>query len=123
MSAVMPYEPWEPDFSFSDVGPQSDGTNISSGTSLPSQPADTGGGATFNYGQAVLDIFKFGVGAYTASAQRKDLLEYKRFETTAAGTFQQGRGTLLPANSTGGMSGLTLLIIAGLVVFAVSHKG
>lgn len=106
-----------------DVGPQDNGTNLASDVSYPAQPADTGGGAPFNYEQAVLDVFKVGVGVWERGNQRKDMFDYKRFETTAAGTWQQGRGAVLPKTATGqAMSGTTLLIIAGVVIFALSSS-
>lgn len=104
------------------VGPQNDGTFGPSDVALPSQPADTGGGSPFNYQQAVLDVFKVGVGVWERGNQRRDMLDYKRYETTAAGTWQQGKGAVIPRTASGGLSGTTLLIIAGIVIFAVSSS-
>ena len=93
------------DYTSGGVGLQNDGTYVPSDVALPPNPADTGGGAPFNYQQAVLDVFKVGVGVWERGNQRRDMFDYKRFETTGAGTFQQGKGALLPKTATGGMSG------------------
>lgn len=107
------------------IGPQTDGTNIPSGTAatIPT-PTDTAGGAPAQYGQAVLDVFKYGIGAYTATVQQQNMLDYKRYEATNGGLFQQGRAATLPKASTGGASGLVLMGVAAVVVFALlTHKG
>ena len=109
------------------VGPQTDGTNMPSSTAatIP-QPTDTAGGMPADYAQPVLDLFKFGVGQYAATVQQQNVLDYKRYEATNGGLFQQGRSAILPksAAAAGGTSGLVLMGVAAIVVFALlTHKG
>jgi len=74
------------------VGPQSDGTYSYPGTSQPNnQPWDAGGGSLAQYGSDILGILKYGVGAYASVAAQKNVLDYKRYEATAGGLYQQGR--------------------------------
>lgn len=107
------------------IGPQTDGTNTPSPTAatIP-KPTDTAGGSPANYTQAVLDIFKFGVGQYSATVQQQNMLDYKRYEATNGGLFQQGKSATLPAAAAGGKtSGLVLMAVGALVVFALlTHK-
>jgi hypothetical protein len=106
------------------VGPQSDGTNIQADAGAISQPVDAGGGAPGSYGKDVLDIFKFGVGAYSKNQQTKDLLDYKRFEATQAGLWRQGQPALFSNSAQGGTGNLVVLaaIVIGAVVL-LQEKG
>lgn len=107
------------------VGPQTDGTNILSGNAatIP-QPADTAGGQPAQYGQAVLDIFKFGIGAYSATVQQKNLLDYKRYEATSGGLYRQGVPGSMPAQAVAGNSNFLMMLAVGLVaVVLLTHKG
>ena len=109
----------------SPVGLQSDGTNMPSPTAatIPT-PADTPGGAPAQYAQPILDIFKFGVGQYAAQQSQQQLFDYKKFEATNGGLFQQGQQATLPKAATGSsMSPFMMLAIAGIVGFALlTHK-
>lgn len=127
MSSILDAQTGDPYYtgSYTDyVGPQTDGTNWPSPISTIPQPTDTAGGQPANYAQSVLDIFKYGVGAYTQTANTSALLDYKRFEATNGGLYQQGRGAVMPkAQQGGGGSNLAMIGIAALVVFAVmTHK-
>jgi hypothetical protein len=108
---------------YSLVGPQSDGTNIPALTGTNLQPTDAGGGAPADYSQSVIDLFKTGIGAWTATQQNQQMLDYKRYEATAAGLAQQGRpisatvGGTTASISTGSL--LTLAIIGIAVLVAV----
>lgn len=107
------------------VGPQTDGTNVYSpiASTIPT-PADTAGGAPAQYGSAILDIFKTGIGAWSTANANAQLFDYKRFEATNGGLYRQGTSASMPAAATGGSSGLVTMAILGLVVFAVlTHKG
>ena len=99
------------------VGPQSDGTNIQSGAAAPAAPVDAGGGAAGSYTQNILDVFKFGVGAYSQNKQQSDLLDYKRFEATQAGLWRQGQPALFSNSAQGGTG--SLVILAAIVIGAV----
>lgn len=113
------------DGGYYDVGPQTDGTNLPASISTLPTPRDTAGGAPASYGQSVLDIFKYGIGVWSQTEQNQQLLDYKRFEATNGGLYQQGKSAALPrAAVNGGGSQLAMLGLITLVVFAVlTHKG
>lgn len=98
------------------VGPQTDGTYNAPATAQPvNQPWDTPGGGTTDYGSNVLDILKFGVGAWSADRQQTKILDYKRVEATNGGAYQQGQPAAMP-NRNGAQSMLIpLLLVVGLV--------
>lgn len=101
------------------VGPQTDGTVIPPPTAVPTQPVDAGGGAPANYPQAILDIFKVGVGAYVQTQQQQQQFQdYRAYQATRTGLFQQGKPAQLAAASTGGVSGT--VIMAGVAILAVA---
>ena len=108
------------------VGPQVDGTYVYSpqASTIPT-PTDTAGGAPADYGKQILDLFKFGVGAYSADQQNQRLFDYKKYEATNGGLYQQGQGAMLNRTATGsGLSPVVMLGIGALVVFALlTHKG
>lgn len=110
---------------FAGVGVQTDGTNLPSFQSTIPNPVDAAGGAPADYGSSVLDIFKFGIGAWSQSNQQAQLLEYKRFEATNGGLYQQGKTAALPsAAKNGGLSQTTVLAIGAVILFMVlTHKG
>lgn len=100
------------------VGPQSDGT-YASPVSMP-QPVDAAGGAPGGYAQQVLDVFKFGVGAWQQQQQSQQMLDYRRWEATNAGLTQQGRTSPVSVAPGGGLTLSPLLIIgAGVILAAV----
>lgn len=107
------------------VGVQSDGTNLLSFQSTIVTPADAGGGQPADYGAAVLDIFKFGVGAWSQANAQQQILDYKRFEATNGGLYQQGKTAALPAAANhGGISKNAMLAIGAVLLFMVlTHKG
>lgn len=100
------------------VGPNRDGTYSVPDTAIKSQPVDVGGGPPADYGQQVLDVFKYGVNAWSQTQARKDFLDYKRYEATQNGLYMQGRPAMLAAARTGGVSGLALT--AAVVIVAVA---
>ena len=107
------------------IGPQTDGTNLYSpiASTIPT-PADTAGGAPAQYSSQILDLFKFGVGVAQQQANMNAAFDYKKFETTNGGLYQQGKSASMPSAATGGSSGLVLMGIAAIVVFALlTHKG
>jgi hypothetical protein len=106
------------------VGPQMDGTNIIADAAVIAQPSDTAGGQPAQYGQDVLDLFKFGIGAWSDNQKTQQLFDYKKFEATNGGLYQQGRAASMPAAASGGISPLVIVGIGAIVVFALlSHKG
>ncbi|MFZ3219886.1 MAG: hypothetical protein WA174_07625, partial [Rhodoferax sp.] len=107
------------------IGPQTDGTNLPSPVSIIPQPTDTAGGAPAQYTQQVLDLFKFGIGAVAQNEQTRQMFDYKKFEATNGGLYQQGRSAAMPAAAQGGgTSGLVMMGIGAIVVFALlTHKG
>lgn len=101
------------------IGPQTDGTNIIANSAIAVTPADTAGGLPANYSQSVLDLFKFGVGAWADNNKTNQLFEYKKFEATQAGLIQQGRAAgTMQATAAAGKSGL-LWMVGGAVLLAV----
>jgi|JXWR01.1.fsa_nt_gb hypothetical protein len=74
------------------VGPQNDGTYSYPNTAQPNnKPWEAGGGSTADYGSDILGILKYGVGAFANVTAQKNMLDYKRYEATAGGLYQQGR--------------------------------
>lgn len=118
-------DPNAPDITYGGIGPQDDGTLLLSDIALMPQPNDTAGGIPATYPQGILDIFKYGVGVWQQQANQSAILDYKRFEATNGGLYQQGRGAAVPrASSGGGMSSLAMLGIGAVIVFALlQHKG
>lgn len=107
-----------------DVGPQTDGTVMPSPTAIIPVPTDTAGGAPADYAASVLDIFKTGIGAWSAANQQQQLFDYKKWEATNGGLYRQGQPATLSNASNGGTSTLVMMGIAAIVVFAVlTHKG
>lgn len=82
---------WDPSTA-GNVGPQSGGTYLLPDAAQPAnRPWDTPGGTLGQYGGDVLNILKLGVGAWSQNQARQDFLDYKRFEATAGGVYQQGQ--------------------------------
>ena len=103
------------------VGPQSDGTFGIPSTAQAVTPYDAGGGPAANYAPQILDIFKFGVGVWQQQSNQTAMYDYKRFEATQAGLYQQGQNAQLAQNPDGGNSGqliLFALLIAGVILVA-----
>lgn len=106
------------------VGPQFDGTNLTADAAITPSPADAGGGAPASYTKDILDVFKYGVGAYTSQQNYKNMLDYKRYEATNGGLYAQGRPTVF-ANAANGGAG-SLVVMAAMVIGVVmllDHKG
>lgn len=109
---------------YSGVGPQSDGTNIPADASITPSPVDAGGGVPASYSKDILDVFKYGVGAYTSQQNYKNMLDYKRYEATQGGLYMQGRPTVFSQAANGGSGSLVILaaIVIGAVVL-LQNKG
>lgn len=108
----------------SSVGPQTDGTVMPANASITPTPADAGGGAPASYAKDILDVFKYGVGAYTSQKNYQSMLDYKRYEATNTGLYTQGRPTVFSQSANGGTGNLVILaaIVIGAVVL-LQHKG
>ncbi len=107
-----------PDFSM-DVGPQTDGTfniPITAGSIIPT---DAGGGPPAEYEGSVLDLFKYGVGVWQQDKQQNALYDYKRFEATNNGLWQQGQAALFSRTANGGLSPTLLLFGGGILLLAL----
>lgn len=105
------------------AGPQADGTYVTPSAGTTPAPTDAGGGAPASYRQDIIDVFKYGVGAYTSQKNQQAMLDYKRFEVTGGGLYAQGRPGIFSTGAQGQTSGL--VIIAGVVILAVallSHR-
>lgn len=98
-----------------------DSTNVIPGTNpLPSQPVDAAGGAPGDYGQQVLDLFKYGIGAAASykvqqlTAQNNNLpVQTVNGKTSFAG---QASGNVANGLTIGGMNTTELMLIAGALV-------
>ena len=108
------------------IGPQTDGTNLPAYSAATiAQPADTAGGQPAGYGSQILDIFKFGVGVAQQQANQQAFFDYKKFEATSGGLYQQGKAAQLPkaADSSSSMSPLVMMAAAAIVLVVVlTHK-
>lgn len=101
---------------FDTVGIQSDGTFSTPVTAQVPNPQDAGGGSLGQYAPQLLDIFKFGVGTWAQANSQSNLLDYKRWEATNGGLYQQGNaaGVRIGANgATVGISPGMLMLMAG----------
>lgn len=106
--------------SSSSVGPQSDGTYSFPDNAQPNnQPWDTSGGQNGDYSKAVLDTLKFGVGVWQQDQSRRDFYDYKKYEATNGGLFQQGAfaGSLRAVPASRKPLTLAAMVLLGLVVF------
>jgi hypothetical protein len=104
----------------SSVGPQPDGTyNYPDAAQPNNQPWDTSGGANGAYNSQVLDVLKYGVGVWQQDQSRKDFYDYKRFEATNGGLFQQGSfaGGLRAMPARNRSLTLAAMVLLGVVVF------
>lgn len=84
--------------------------------SLPSQPVDAAGGSPGNYGQPVLDLFKFGIGAWQSNKAQQNALDYLKYEASAGRLSQNGvpsSRVVSGSAPSGGISTTTLLMIGG----------
>lgn len=106
------------------AGPNIDGTFTTPGAAIIPNPVDAGGGAPASYSKDILDVFKFGVSAYSQQKQQQNLLDYKRFEATQTGLWMQGRPALFSQSAQGGTGNLVVLaaIVIGAVVL-LQEKG
>lgn len=101
------------------VGPQSDGTFGIPYSAGAVTPYDAGGGPSANYGGQIMDVFKFGVGVWQQQQNNTAMLDYKRFEATQAGLYQQGQAANLASNAAGGNSNQLIffaLLIGGVIL-------
>lgn len=106
------------------VGPQTDGTNLIADSAIIPRPEDTAGGLPAQYDQGILDIFKFGISTWADQQQSDRLFEYKRFEATNGGVYQQGRNAAMPRAASGGTSPMIMIGLGLIVVVALmAHKG
>jgi len=110
----------------STVGAQSDGTYNTPVTAIQAQPVDAGGGGLGQYSAQILDVFKFGVGTWAQSNATDKLLDYKRFEATNGGLYQQGNAAGIRVGSGGATigvsSGMVMLIAGALALLLLTGK-
>jgi hypothetical protein len=110
---------------WSGVGPAEDGTYSVPGTAQPvNSPANTAGFPSLNSDSA-LDLLKYGVGIVTDSWKFKELMDYRRFEATNGGVFQQGRTATSSAATAGALpvNGLILAALAVAGFLLLTRKG
>lgn len=107
------------------VGYATDGTFTVPSVAVTAAPVDAGGGPAGNYGGAVLDIFKMGVGVWNQQQQQKAMLDYKRYEATQYGAFMQGQPALAFGRNgqvLGSSSGITLLVLGFAAILLLKGK-
>lgn len=114
----------QPANDWSVIGPQTDGTYNYPDAAIPINPVDAGGGLPADYSSGVLDIFKYGVGVWQQQQSQSQLLDYKRFEATQKGLYQQGQPALFTTAPNGQVSP-TVWLFGGILLVAVllNHKG
>jgi long-subunit fatty acid transport protein len=91
------------------VGPQNDGTYNKPWAATAATPYDAGGGPTASYAPQIMDIFKFGVGVWQQQQNLQAQMDYRRFEATQSGAYQQGQAT----NQVGNNMNMLILIAMG----------
>lgn len=107
---------------WSPVGPQSDGTYGVPATAGTPQPVDAGGGLPGNYSQTVLDVFKYGVGAWSQYATTQQQLDYRRWEATNVGPAQQGKPAYTVGVTAGGSGTMLILTAAAALALVLVLK-
>ncbi|MGZ5817894.1 MAG: hypothetical protein ACXWJD_04020 [Burkholderiaceae bacterium] len=100
------------------VGAQTDGTYAYPTAAQPvNQIVDVGGGSAANYSQGVLDLLNKGIGAWSATVNNSQMLDYKRYEATQGGVFQQGQQAGVVVASGGfKVSPMMIIILIGAYV-------
>lgn len=88
---------------------------------LPSQPVDAAGGAPGNYSDQIMDLFKFGIGAWQSTRAQDNYLDYKKYEASGGTLSQAGvpSGRSVSGSAPGGMDTGKLLLIGGGVLVAL----
>lgn len=105
------------------VGPSNDGTyGIPTNAQPVNQPWDIGGGSLGQYSGGVFDLLKMGIGAWSSNKQQSEMLDYKRFEATQGGIFQQGQAAAQYAIQRQSSSSLMMFALIGVVAFIVLKK-
>jgi hypothetical protein len=123
MSAYLDSQVGDPYYtdSVGSIGPQTDGTYSTPVVSNAVTPYDAGGGPAANYGPQVIDFFKWGTATVLNQKNQVAQLDYKRWEATQAGLYQQGRPANMYTNANGGPTGQLImfaLIIGGVILLA-----
>ncbi len=86
---------------------------------MAAKPVDAGGGPPGQYGAAVLDIFRYGLGIWNQQQQQQNMLDYRRWEATQFGAMMQGQPALVATGGgqvLGGISGAMIIGVIALLV-------
>lgn len=82
-------------------GPQGSGGLLDYGAAAPGvqmvgapAPSDAANGAPAQYSQAVLEVFKSGLGAYVDLTKSGQQLQYAQYQATSQGLQQQGQAQM-----------------------------
>lgn len=90
---------------------------------LTPQPVDAGGGAPGVYSQQVLDVFKYGLGAYTEIEKARMMNSYQQFTATQSGLATQGQAQMQYSMVMQSQRNMLTLLVMGVVAWAiVNHK-
>lgn len=89
---------------------------------LPQAPApvDAGGGAPGLYDQGVLDVFKYGLGAYVDLEKVKIMNDSKMYQATSAGLQQQGQAQMQYSMVMQSQKNLMFMVLLGLAGYALA---
>ena len=110
------------DGNWSIYGPQVDGTyNIPSTAQQTNNPSNTAGFPSLSSAGA-LDFLRFGVQSITDTWKFNQVMDYKRYEATNGGVYQQGSpAAVAAARASQGNLLLIGLAVAGFLL--LTHKG
>lgn len=113
-------------YDFGSTGPQTDGTyDIPESALQVNDPSNTAGYPSSNDSD-LFSILKFGVGAATDIYKFNSGLDYKRYEATQGGIFEQGRASSVPRIASGKIS-ISYVLIAvaavGVLLLLTRNKG
>lgn len=109
---------------FGGVGPQSDGTyGVPTTAEQVNDPANTAGYPASSDSSA-LDILKWGVGIVSDTWKFGQQMDYKRWEATQGGVYQQGATANVPRVASGGISSNFIFASVAVValVLLLTHK-
>lgn len=110
-------------FNFGDLIPMGDqaGTDVFvSQDYLPAQPVDTAGGVPGDYSQGVIDLFKYGIGAWQSNKAQTNQMDYLKWSTVNGVSSKNGvtsSAAVPSAFSLGNMG--TMAIGAGVIILAL----
>lgn len=107
---------------FDNVGGQVDGTFVVPSTADQINDPSNTAGYPASSSNTALDVLKYGVGAITDSWKFAQNLDYKRFEATQGGVFQQGKYAISASVPAGKVTNTFLFAGIALAIFLFATK-